>query len=118
MLRSSSPEMAKMNRCTPGGIGYAVANEFHGRGYHVIATARRSELLEKFRRQGMDAVALDVTDASSIKACRQEVGKLVDGKLDILINNAYVSRHCYNIYTDSNTQRTWTHHAGYRYRSR
>ncbi|KAF1977788.1 NAD(P)-binding protein [Bimuria novae-zelandiae CBS 107.79] len=74
--------------CTPGGIGYAVAKEFYQRGYHVIATARRPELLEEFRRQGMDAIALDVTDATSIKTCRQEVRKLVDGRLDILINNA------------------------------
>ncbi|KAF1975255.1 NAD(P)-binding protein [Bimuria novae-zelandiae CBS 107.79] len=66
-----------MNRCTPGGIGYTVAKEFYRRGYHVIATARRPELLEEFRRQGMDAIALN-----------QEVRKLVNGRLDILINNA------------------------------
>lgn len=100
MLRSMERLLfvAKMNRCTPGGIGYAVAKEFYQRRYHVIATARRPELLEEFRRQGMDAVALDVTDATSIKTCRQEVGKLVDGRLDILINNACVSRYCYNTY--------------------
>jgi 1-acylglycerone phosphate reductase len=82
--------VAKINRCTPGGIGYAVAKEFHLRGYHVIATARTPELLVELRRQGMDAVALDVTNATSIQLCRQEVGKLVEGKLHILINNAYV----------------------------
>lgn len=87
--------LAEMDRCTPGGIGYAVAKEFHQRGFHVIATARKPELLDEFCRQGMDAVALDVTDATSIKTCRREVGKLVGNELDILINNAYVSRYYY-----------------------
>lgn len=92
--------MAKMSRCSPGGIGYAVAKEFHQRGYRVIATARRPELLEEFRKQGMDAVALDVTDAASIKTCRELVGNLAGGKLDILINNACVSSSCFNVHAN------------------
>jgi 1-acylglycerone phosphate reductase len=105
--------VARTNKCTPGGIGYGLANEFHKRGYHVIATARGPELLEKFRGQGMDAVALDVADATSIRTCRQEVEKLVNGRLDILVNNAYVSRSCCNSNTNHSIQRTWTHHASY-----
>ncbi|KAF2268081.1 NAD(P)-binding protein [Lojkania enalia] len=74
--------------CTPGGIGYAVAKEFQSRGCHVIATARNEALLQELRSQGMSAVQLDVTNDASIATCRNEVCKLVDGKLDILINNA------------------------------
>jgi 1-acylglycerone phosphate reductase len=37
---------------------------------------------------GMSAVALDVTNAASIKACHEQVGKITGGKLDILVNNA------------------------------
>ena len=48
-------------------------------------------MLEELRSKGMSAVQLDVTDAGSIAACREEVGKeLGDGgkELDILVNNA------------------------------
>ncbi|KAL8730388.1 MAG: hypothetical protein Q9181_004685 [Wetmoreana brouardii] len=36
----------------------------------------------------MSAVQLDVTDEASILACRDQVEKLVSGKLDVLVNNA------------------------------
>lgn len=57
-------------------------------GVHVIATARRTEVLAEMAEMGMSAVALDVTSAASIKACHEEVGKITGGKLDILVNNA------------------------------
>lgn len=37
---------------------------------------------------GMSAVALEVTDQQSIDACKEEVTKICDGRLDILVNNA------------------------------
>ncbi|KAI1780318.1 NAD(P)-binding protein [Hypoxylon cercidicola] len=74
--------------CTPGGIGHALCLEYHRQGLHVIATARRPEVLTELAALGMSAVALDVTDAESIKTCHEEVAKLTNGKLDILVNNA------------------------------
>ena len=40
---------------------------------------------------GMTTLALDVTNAQSIKQCHEQVAQLTGGKLDILINNAWVS---------------------------
>ena len=37
---------------------------------------------------GMTTLALDVTDAESIKMCHAQVAELTGGKLDILVNNA------------------------------
>ncbi|EJT70131.1 hypothetical protein GGTG_12304 [Gaeumannomyces tritici R3-111a-1] len=74
--------------CTPGGIGHAVALEYHKQGLYVIATARRPEALKELTDKGLAAVALEVTDADSIAACKDEVAKLTGGKLDILVNNA------------------------------
>ncbi|KAL2260606.1 hypothetical protein VTK26DRAFT_5325 [Humicola hyalothermophila] len=74
--------------CTPGGIGHAVALEFHAKGLHVIATARNPAVLAEMAGLGMTCLPLDVTKAESIKACREEVSKLTGGKLDILVNNA------------------------------
>lgn len=59
-------------------------------GCHVIATARKPEALQALRELGMSAVQLEVTDAESIAACKAEVDKITGGKLDILVNNAYV----------------------------
>ncbi|KAI5920404.1 hypothetical protein F4810DRAFT_683182 [Camillea tinctor] len=74
--------------CTPGGIGHAICLAYHEQGLHVIATARRPEVLSGLAEMGMSAVALDVTNAESIKQCHEEVSKITGGKLDILVNNA------------------------------
>ncbi|KAK0620580.1 hypothetical protein B0T14DRAFT_567322 [Immersiella caudata] len=74
--------------CTPGGIGHALALEFHSKGLHVIATARNTAVLTEMAALGMSTLALDVTKSDSIKTCHDEVAKLTSGKLDILVNNA------------------------------
>ncbi|KXX79715.1 NADPH-dependent 1-acyldihydroxyacetone phosphate reductase [Madurella mycetomatis] len=74
--------------CTPGGIGHALALEFHAKGVHVIATARNPAVLKEMADMGMTALTLDVTNADSIKACHDEVSNITGGKLDILVNNA------------------------------
>ncbi|KAI0182100.1 NAD(P)-binding protein [Hypoxylon sp. FL1284] len=74
--------------CTPGGIGHGLCLEYHRQGLHVIASARRPEVLTELGALGMSTLALDVTDAESIKICHEEVAKLTNGKLDILVNNA------------------------------
>ncbi|KAI0508250.1 NAD(P)-binding protein [Xylaria bambusicola] len=74
--------------CTPGGIGHSLCLEYHRQGLHVIATARRPEVIADLAELGMSVVALDVTDAESIKKCHDEVAKINGGKLDILVNNA------------------------------
>ncbi|PHH89165.1 hypothetical protein CDD83_6577 [Cordyceps sp. RAO-2017] len=73
--------------CSPGGIGYALAVAFHRRGCHVIATARR-DVLGDLADMGMSTLRLDVTDAASVAACKDDVAKMTDCKLDILVNNA------------------------------
>jgi len=74
--------------CTPGGIGHALAVEFHSKGLHVIATARNPDVLQDLGGRGMTALALDVTKADSIAKCREDVEELTGGTLDILVNNA------------------------------
>ncbi|KAM3473341.1 hypothetical protein MY8738_008429 [Beauveria namnaoensis] len=77
--------------CSPGGIGHAIATEFQKNGYHVIATARRAEVLEELRKTGMSVVSLDVCDKASIQRCKEEAAQITAGKLDILVNNAGVN---------------------------
>ena len=54
----------------------------------MIATARRPQLLDELKEQGMTTLELDVTNSQSIEACRNSVADLTGGRLDILVNNA------------------------------
>ncbi|RDA90289.1 hypothetical protein CP533_1495 [Ophiocordyceps camponoti-saundersi (nom. inval.)] len=87
MDRNRKPSVL-ITGCTPGGIGHALALEFHARGCHVIATARRPEVIESLEAKGLTVLPLDVTSQESVASCRVKVGNIAEGKLDILINNA------------------------------
>ncbi len=72
--------------CT-GGIGDALAREFHERGHHVIATARDPARLAGLASLGIETAALEVTDAESIAALVADL-RTRDAWPDMLINNA------------------------------
>jgi NAD(P)-dependent dehydrogenase (short-subunit alcohol dehydrogenase family) len=63
------------------GIGRATAVELTKRGYEVVATARRPEVLDDI--DVAERLALDVTDDVSIKAA-----VVAAGDIDVLVNNA------------------------------
>ena len=56
-------------------------------GHKVYAAARRTELLEPLRAEGIVPVRLDVTDEESCRGCVQTVID-AEGRIDVLINNA------------------------------
>lgn len=83
--------------CGPGGIGAALAKEFHRRGHIVIASGRTAaETDPSLATRGIRTVELDVTSDSSIAAAVRAVqdanadsGPGGGGvALDILVNNA------------------------------
>ena len=63
------------------GIGRATAVELTKRGYEVVATARRREVLDDLAVA--ERLALDVTDDASIKTAVAAAGDI-----DVLVNNA------------------------------
>jgi len=69
------------------GIGYALAEAFHARGYTTYATARKPETLNALAEKGIHALALDVTRADSIAAAVAHV-QARHGGVDVLVNNA------------------------------
>lgn len=76
------------------GIGRTTALHLAARGYHVIATGRRTAELDRLRTETpagarLDTLVLDVTSAASIAAAHAEVDRLTGGYgLDVLVNNA------------------------------
>jgi NAD(P)-dependent dehydrogenase (short-subunit alcohol dehydrogenase family) len=73
------------------GIGRATALELAARGHQVFLAARRAEELDQVARKGtgMTPIAMDVSDAASIRAAERYVGELTDGYgLDVVVNAA------------------------------
>jgi NAD(P)-dependent dehydrogenase (short-subunit alcohol dehydrogenase family) len=69
------------------GIGRETAVEAARRGHRVFASARRREDVADLAAEGIETVALDVTDAASIgEAVRSTLG--IAGRIDAVVNNA------------------------------
>ncbi|KAI0135343.1 putative short-chain dehydrogenase/reductase [Daldinia grandis] len=77
--------------CSEGGIGAALALEFHAQGCQVFATARDVSKMQSLSEQGIETLALDVNSDESIAAAFATVQKATDGTLDYLINNAGIN---------------------------
>src|SRR4051812_36953614 len=69
------------------GIGEAAALELARLGWTVYAGARRVERMEGLRAQGIRPLALDVTDAASLRAGVATIEREA-GRIDVLVNNA------------------------------
>ncbi|OGE48177.1 hypothetical protein PENARI_c031G05465 [Penicillium arizonense] len=77
--------------CSTGGIGWALAKNFHQRGFYVFATARNpSKAADLAELSDIEILELDVTDPKTIVECKERVVKRTNGKLDVLVNNAGV----------------------------
>ncbi|ORX96161.1 hypothetical protein BCR34DRAFT_677392 [Clohesyomyces aquaticus] len=86
-----APGMVLITRCTPGGIGHALALEFSGRGFQVFGTVRSEETARVLSLAGVSALQLEVTSEDSMKRPHAEITQLTNSKLDILINNVGMS---------------------------
>src|SRR5688500_162278 len=78
-----------------GGIGSAIAQALAGQGARLAVSGSNLEKLEAFRAGlGGDHVALpaNLSDAAAVDALVPQAVEALGGKLDILINNAGVTR--------------------------
>jgi len=77
-----------------GGIGEQVAKTLHAQGATVILTGRKKEVLEKLSHELGDrafAIPADLSAEGATKTLVEEALKIA-GKIDILINNAGLTR--------------------------
>ncbi|CAJ2508011.1 Uu.00g091970.m01.CDS01 [Anthostomella pinea] len=85
-----SKQTVLITGCSEGGIGDALAWEFHQRGLRVFATARNPDKVKHLQAAGIEILTLDVVDKTSIRNALQEISKLTGGTLNILVNNSGV----------------------------
>lgn len=77
-----------------GGIGEEIARTFHAQGASVILTGRKVDVLEKLKNELGDrafCIAKDLSETGAAKTLIEDALK-VTGKIDILINNAGLTR--------------------------
>jgi 1-acylglycerone phosphate reductase len=79
-------KVALLTGCSEGGIGDALAQEFHRKGLRVIATARNLSKIEHLKALGLEILPLDVVDDTSIKQAVESVKNATGGTLDFLVN--------------------------------
>lgn len=69
------------------GIGYHVAIRLKDTGYNVIATARKQADVDRLRKEGLQALQLDLDESESIRRAFTETLALTNGNLYALFNN-------------------------------
>ena len=70
------------------GIGYHCAQQLHNNDhYHVIASCRKPEDVQRLKNEGLTSIQLDLNCSKSIHAAVEETLSLCDGNLYALFNN-------------------------------
>ena len=73
------------------GIGKQTAKELVDKGAHVLITGRSLERLEKAKQYtGAQIMVFDISDLDSIKSNVKKCLDLLNGEIDVIINNAGV----------------------------
>lgn len=70
------------------GIGYHCAKHLNEAGYHVVASCRNLEDVERLKGEGLFCVQLDVTDKNSVHSALEVALEHTGGVIDVLFNNA------------------------------
>jgi 1-acylglycerone phosphate reductase len=87
-MAAPPPKSVLVTGASEGGIGEAVARQFHERGLRVFATALNLTEVEGLKAMGITVFSLDITGSESIVEVVASVSKATGGTLDFLVNNA------------------------------
>lgn len=84
---STAPARSILITGCSSGIGYHCAHALAGRGWLVVASARKPEDVQRLRGEGLDCVQLDLDDADSVSNGLAAALEITGGRLDALFNN-------------------------------
>jgi 1-acylglycerone phosphate reductase len=91
-MTSEYKQSVLITGCSKDGIGDALAQEYHFRGFKVFATARNLAKIQHLKDLGCETITLDVTDEDSVHEAVEYVSRRTGGMLNYLINNAGMSK--------------------------
>ena len=74
-------------RSSPTDLRRVISSHEHA-GLRVIATARKMDSMTELSALGIATFELDVSETESIRAVKQRVTEMNNGRLDMLVNNA------------------------------
>ncbi|KAF8847827.1 NAD(P)-binding protein [Acephala macrosclerotiorum] len=76
--------------CSEGGLGAALTEVFHNKGFHVFASARTPSKIPSSLAKSphVAALKLDVLSSESIATVKKSVSAETGDKLDVLVNNS------------------------------
>jgi short-subunit dehydrogenase len=86
MPNSPSTKTILITGCSTG-IGLTVALGLKQRGYHVVASARKQQDVQRLRSLGLECLQLDLTDSMSIQTAVKKLYQLTNGEIYALFNN-------------------------------
>ena len=73
------------------GIGLSLVGHLHAAGHRVVAACRAPDRAVELRGLGVDVIALDVSDPSSVDELHDAVRRHV-AVVDVLVNNAGIKQ--------------------------
>ncbi|WP_455205698.1 SDR family oxidoreductase [Kaarinaea lacus] len=86
MPNSASAKTVFITGCSSG-IGLCVAKGLQQRGYRVIASARKSQDVQRLREMDLECLQLDLDDSMSIHTAVKKLIQMTDGRVYALFNN-------------------------------
>ena len=87
MPNSPATKTILVTGCSSG-IGLTVALGLKQRGYHVIASARRPQDVQRLRGLGLESLQLDLADSMSIRTAVKKLYQLTNGEIYALFTTA------------------------------
>ena len=88
MDKSSKIKSVLITGCSSG-IGLCIAHGLQSKGYRVFASARNQKDVKELRKLGFDALLLDLSSSSSIKAAIMSLFNQTENLYALINNGAY-----------------------------
>ena len=77
-----------------GGIGNSIVKKLYDAGANILATGTKNEKLEELKKkfQNIKTFKFDISQTDSLENFIEDATKLLEGKLDCLVNNAGITQ--------------------------